>query len=207
MRALATFGFGEHSAMLRIALPTFAKYAAAHGYDLFVPGGPPSVGADRPPAWWKIPLLSALFERGYDEVLWLDADVVVRRFDKDIAEDCDEKPLHMVVHETTDGYVPNCGVWFVRSGLLPYVKDIWESVGSRRAGAWWEQAAVISLLGGDPDAEKVFVPPGPLWGELPYEWNPHIWDARGIPSDCRFFHATMLQDRAAAMRRAIGDPT
>lgn len=205
-RVLTSFGFGDHNVMLRITLPTFARYAATHGYDLFVPAAPPD-GCDRPASWAKIPLLSALFERGYDEVLWIDADVVIRRFDRDIAEDCDEKPLHMVVHDTRDGMVPNCGVWHVKNSFAPYLEEVWNRDGSRRGGGWWEQAAVISLLGGDPDAEKVAVPPGPLWGELPYEWNPHAWDDRGIPADCRFFHATMLQDRAAAMRRALGDPT
>lgn len=205
-RALTTFGFGAHAAMLRIAVPTFSAYAARHGYDLFVPARPPE-DFDRPASWAKVVAIESLFDVGYDEVLWLDCDVVVRRHDKDIAEDCDERPMHMVVHETSDGSVPNCGVWFVRNSAAALLSQAWSRTGSRREGGWWEQAAVISLLGGDPDAEKVSVPDGPLWGRLPYEWNPHVWDARGVPNNARFFHATMLEDRATAMRRAIGDPT
>lgn len=205
-RVLTSFGFGDHARFLEISLPTLWRYANAHGYDLFVPASPPE-GCDRPASWAKIPLLSTLFARGYEEVLWIDADVVVRRFGRDIADDCTEKPFHMVVHETTDGSVPNCGVWFVRSSAAAILDQVWQRTGSRRDAGWWEQAAVISVLGGDPDAEKVSVPDGPLWGSLPYEWNPHVWDARGIPAASRFFHATMLHDRATAMRRAIGDPT
>lgn len=205
-RVLTTFGFGEHSLLLGISLPTFSRYAAAHGYDLFAPSSPPA-GFDRPPSWAKVPLISSLLAVGYDEVLWLDADVVVRRFDRDIAADCGPEPMHMAVHETNDGSVPNCGVWFVRTGAEEFLSQVWNRTGSRREGGWWEQAAVIACLGGDPDAEKVSVPSGPAWGQLPYEWNPHVLDARGIPDGSRFFHATMMHDRAAAMREAAGDPT
>jgi len=208
-RVLTTFGFGEHSRFLGISLPTFARYAAQHGYDLFVPQAGFFSGRDegRSASWLKIPLLHSLFGYGYDEVLWIDADVVIRRFDRDIFDNCTLAPLHMVVHETKDGSVPNCGVWFVRSSFGPYLPAVWRLNGFRRENGWWEQAAVLSILGADPDAESVRVPPGPLWASIPYEWNPHALDPRGIPQDCRFFHATMVHDRAAAMRRAIGHET
>lgn len=205
-RVLTTFGFGEHARFLGVSLPTFARYAAEHGYDLFVPQASffEGRGEGRAASWLKIPLLRSLFSAGYEEVLWLDADAVVRRFDRDIFADCTNAPLHMVVHETEDGSVPNCGVWCVRSTFWPYLQSVWKQNGSRRDAGWWEQAAVISVLGGDPDAAKVSVPSGWLWGRLPYEWNPHALDPRGVPQDCRFFHATMVHDRALAMRRMIG---
>lgn len=192
--------------MLRIAVPTFSDYASRHGYDLFVPAKPPD-GFDRPASWAKVLLIRSLIDRGYEEVLWLDADVVIRRHDRDIADDCGPEPLHMVVHETEDGSVPNCGVWFVRSAAAEFLSQVWGRTGFRREGGWWEQCSVIACLGGDPDAEKVSVPPGPMWGQLPYEWNPHVLDSRGIKGNARFFHATMIKERAATMRRAIGDPT
>lgn len=208
-RVLTTFGFGEHAAMLRIALPTFGEYAARHGYDLFVPaegsGLFDAACRVRPYSWWKVEVIRSLFSVGYDAVLWLDCDVVVRRHDRDIAADCTDKPMHMVVHQTADGAVPNCGVWFVRSGAAGFLSQVWNSTSSRRESGWWEQAGVIDCLGGDSNAEKVAVPPGPMWGELPYEWNPHPWDARGVSRDCRFFHATAIQDRALSMRRLLGE--
>ncbi|NDD03889.1 MAG: hypothetical protein EB078_03200 [Proteobacteria bacterium] len=201
-RALTSFGLGPHRPLLEIALPTFARYAAEHAYDLFVPQVVPG---NRPPSWLKIPLLQWLFRAGYDEVLWLDADVVIRRFDRDIAEDCGEAPMHMVVHHTADGSPPNLGVWYVRRTAARMLADAWDRTGGWRGAVWWEQAAMISTLGGDVEAQKVVVPPSSSWGELPYEWNPHCHDARGVPADCRFFHATMMADRAVAMRRAAGD--
>lgn len=195
--------------MLRISLPTFSDYAIRHGYDLFVPQEGSEIFDEacrvRPFSWWKVEMLRSLFRIGYDLVLWLDCDVVVRRHDRDIAEDCGPGPLHMVVHETADGGVPNCGVWVVRRGADEFLSRVWRTTSSRRESGWWEQSGVIDCLGGDSSAEKVAVPPGPMWGQLPYEWNPHPRDARGVPRDCRFFHATAIQDRALSMRRMLGD--
>lgn len=208
-RALTTFGFGEHARLLEISLPTFAKYAARHGYDLFVPQEHffRDETKARPYSWWKVPLLQAILDGTWEAALWIDADVVIKRFDRDIAEDCGDAPMHMVVHKTSDGSVPNCGVWYVRSSARQFLSQVWKRTGSRREDGWWEQSAAIDLLGGDSNAEKVAVPAGPLWGQLPYEWNPHVLDPRGIEANARFFHATMINDRAVAMRRAIGDPT
>lgn len=205
---MTTFGFGGHAEMLKVALPTFAEYAKRHGYDLFVPEegffGPEH---QRPASWKKIPLLKSLFGMGYDVALWLDADVVIRKFDKDIADDCGERPMHMVVHNTHDGAVPNCGVWYVRSSFAQYLDDVWGRCGFIKTDCWWEQAAVISLLGGDPDAASVSVPGGPLWAELPYEWNPHARDARSFPAETRFFHATAIEDRVRVMKGVVDGAT
>ena len=199
-KVITTFAFGPQRALLDVCLPTFARYAETHGYDLYVPAERSVSAADaRPYSWLKIPLLLSLFERGYDTVLWLDADVVVRRYEKDILEDAQAAPIGMVVHRTGDGAVPNAGVWIVRSTAVDFLRPLWLRDSFRRSSGWWEQAAVIEALGGDPDADRVFVPEGPLWSELPYEWNPHVADERGIPNDCRFFHATMFPDRRAAM--------
>lgn len=209
-RAMATFGFGEHGEMLRVSLGTHAAYASRHRYDFFVPQKDffAGFGDRRPPAWMKIPLLSGLLgQAGYDEVLWIDADIAVLNHERDIAEDCGDAPMHVVVHETADGGVPNTGVWHVRQAFADTLMDIWNAPTFRRSECWWEQAAVIHVLGGDPDAEKVSVPAGPLWGELPYEWNPHRHDRRGIVPEARFFHATQFEDRVGEMKRRIAGAT
>lgn len=209
-RVLTSFGFGPHAELLQIAAPGFARYAAAHDYDLFIPrsGFFGDKDRERPPSWWKLPLIHHLITQGYDAVLWIDADVVIRRFDKDIAEDCGDQPMHMVVHHTNDGAVPNCGVWYLRRDFLPVSARLWNRDGFRRSAGWWEQAAVIDFLGGDPDATPVSVPDGPLWGQLPYEWNPHVRDSRSLPAESRFFHATCFDDhRAAAMREVAAHAT
>ena len=202
-KAIATYGLGPMAPLLDVALPTFAAYAQMHGYDLFVPSGRQFAGMNRPLAWGKVSLIASLLRSGYDAVLWLDADVVVVRYDRDILADLPEdKPIGMVVHHTGDGAVPNTGVWLVRAAACDLVESLWPLDGFRRSDCWWEQAALIAALGGDPDATPVATPPGPAWGELPYEWNPHVRDSRGV-SACRFFHATCYPDRRAAMLEAV----
>lgn len=201
-KVLTTFGFGDSATLLDIALPTFCRYAASYGYDLYVPSEGNFAGTTRPHSWSKIPLIISLLKSGYDAVLWLDADVTVLRHGRDIIDDAGTAPMAMVVHETQDGRVPNCGVWVVKAAAIDVLREVWVRDGFVRSGCWWEQAGVISVLGGDPDAEQVSVPPGPLWHELPYEWNPHISDARGV-AGCRFFHATQFPDRRQAMMESL----
>jgi len=202
-KVLTTFGLGPMADLLDVSLPTFARYAYANGYDLIVPAAKHYQNMSRPYSWAKVPLISALMQSGYDAVLWIDADVVVRKHDRDILDDLPaEAPMGMVVHHTPDGGVPNCGVWLVRAEALELIDSLWPLDGFSRSSCWWEQAALIAALGGDPDATPVDVPAGSLWAELPYEWNPHLRDARGV-SDCRFFHATCFPDRKAAMIGAL----
>ncbi len=199
-KVITTFAFGPMADLLDVSLPTISRYAQAHGYDLFVPSPKKFAGIQRHPSWFKVPLLLSLLKGGNDTVLWIDADVVVRKYDKDIAEGV-EAPMGMVVQNTSDGAVPSCGVWLVQKAAVEFLESLWPLDSFARSGCWWEQAAVIAALGGDPDATPVTVPNG-WWAQLPYEFNPHIADSRGI-YDCRFFHATCFPDRLKAMKEAI----
>lgn len=211
-RVITTFSLGEEFDRLSaLTVPTFASYAALHGYDLFVPCYDyfqkfRSILDDRCASWLKVLLLQELLQV-YDEALWLDSDVAVVRFDKDIADDLTAAPMHMAVHKTADGSVPNCGVWHLRKPAAEILGQLWQHNSFRRSEGWWEQAALIHVLGGDPDAAQTATPAGPLWAELPYEWNPHIGDQRRIPETCRFFHATQFPDRFSAilMMRSIAN--
>jgi hypothetical protein len=202
-KALTTFGLGPMAELVDAVLPTFARYAREHGYDLFVPSGEQFRSMSRPVSWGKIPLILSLLKGGYDAVLWLDADVGVVEYDKDILDDLPaDAPMGLVVHHTADGAVPNCGVWLARPEAVELLESLWPLDGFRRSSGWWEQAALIAALGGDPDATPVSVPAGRAWAELPYEWNPHARDPRGF-AGCRFFHATTLPDRRASLMEAI----
>lgn len=192
--------------MLEVSAPTHAKYAARHGYDYFLANADTveSQREGRHPSWAKIRLLAQF---GHEFKLFLDADVAVVDYSKDILEDFPAgKKFGMVVHHTSDGAVPNCGVLACKGDISDEMKSIWVRDQLSRSSCWWEQAGMIDLLGGNPDATPVDVPEGPLWGELPYEWNPHVFDRRGLIPDLRFFHATQCQDRAGAMRAVRGTP-
>ena len=217
-KVLTTFGTGKTKELLKISLPLMAEYALRHGYELYVPSDEmvEVLSDGRPHSWAKLCVVSDLLGwwsdvtnacKRPDIVLWLDADVVPVRMDKDILDDFGGTHVGMVTQRTIDGHVPSCGVAIFHAKSHDYfLQQVWRAAGDdgmglRKSDGWWEQAALIKALGGDPDAQPI-VPPPPsdYWSELPYEWNPHKFDERGIPDDCRFFHATQFEDRAAAMK-------
>jgi len=205
-KVLTTFAVGElHEAMLNVTLPSMARYARDNDYCLYIPDFgeiyQDYCGRFASPSWAKIGTILRLFLR-FEFVLWLDADVLPQQFDRDIADDC-TAPLSMVVHRTSDGEVPNCGVLAVRR--CAEAKNLLDETlrhGARwqRSEHWWEQAEIIAQLGGNPDAERVAVPPGDLWRELPYTWNPHPCDDRGVDGT-RFFHCTQYEDRVGTLKK------
>lgn len=215
-KILTTFGTGPSREALKISLPLMAAYAARHDYRLVVPSDADveQCCRGRPPSWGKIGWLAKLCDE--DEwcetlVLWLDADVVIVRHDKDIAASLaiiSHPFLSMVVQNTPDGAVPSCGVMLVNNGRASgeeywQINDVagTDGMGLARSRGWWEQAAVIKWLGGDPDQTPIVTPPpSSRWGELDYEWNPHPCDPRGIPDDLRFFHATATNNRLGDMK-------
>jgi hypothetical protein len=137
-------------------VPLIETYAAEVGADFRCD----SLQGDRPASWNKIPaLLLALQE--YDEVLWIDADVVVIRSDNLFDNVPAEAWQALVEHRTgsrsirrpngflklsRESRIPNCGVWLVRKAMLPVLEKVW---GLERyvEHPWWEQAALISEMG------------------------------------------------------------
>ncbi len=60
--------------------PNWERYARRHGFDLHCIGAPlddSPRARDRSPAWQKLLILGRPFARGYDRVVWIDADVVI----------------------------------------------------------------------------------------------------------------------------------
>lgn len=206
-KVLTSFGFGSQAELLRITVPSFAKYAQVHGYDLFVPHENyfSENTKTRHYSWWKIELLTRLFDT-YDQILWLDADVVVCDFSKDILSDL-EKDSHvgMVVHRVGIGLVPNCGVWVLDKKCMAWLPELWQYNNLPRSDGWWEQDAMLHKIGIDSGSNNITMPETfPLpWTQLDYLWNPHVHDIRGIPERLRFFHATMFKDRALMMRHIV----
>lgn len=196
-RALVTFGIGPHEELLEIALPSFRAYAECHEYELVVaePTG------DRPPSWLKVPTLQAALA-AYDEVLWLDADVVIADVSEDIADQvsADRWQGLALVHTAFDGSHLNHGVWFMRRPLLPVLAQIWEATRYLHH-PWWEQAASLELLGIDPNVRPV------TWrGSTPLRDHTELltpeWNTMpdGDLNAARFMHAAGRADRRELMR-------
>jgi hypothetical protein len=198
-RVLVTFALGAYSELQQVALPGLEEYAGLHGYDLHTE---PPTDQPRPASWMKIPLLLELLDR-YEEALWLDADVVVADPSRDIADDVPGEAWQALVrHHTPDGEVPNCGVWYLRRPMRPVLEQLWQMpVGGERA--WWEQGALLELLGYRGRPSRLDRPTGLFerthW--LGLEWNSHEQNDRH--PDPRFAHATCgpLGWRLQVMRR------
>ena len=206
-KVITSFGVGEHQRLLALSIPTFYLYAQNHGYDLFLPDLTFFNEEIKlsPPSWWKIDLIKYLFTK-YDQVLWIDADVIICRFETDIANDVDEShDFGAVVHETPDGSVPNCGVWILNKSCLSWLDKLKNFKNFTRSECWWEQAALIHLLGMNPDEKNISLPKSfPIsWTQLSYAWNPHINDHRKIPQDTKFFHSTCFTNRYSTMKHIL----
>lgn len=161
-KALATIGSGAMERVLDEAMPTFAEFAERHSYDV-VAFRSDEHAKGRPPSWGKVRLLRGLLER-YDVVLWLDADTIVLDSSVDPADLLGPDDYQALVLLEQQGRVfPTCGVWLLRS--TPKAKAFLDAVWAMEEHTdhhWWEQAAVVQLLG-------YLIPPDN--GSAPTEWS------------------------------------
>jgi hypothetical protein len=146
-KALCTIGAGPHAALLEVSGPTFAAYARRHGYELIT-----STESDpqRPPAWAKVPLLREAVG-SYELVLWIDADAVIVDGERDIADELEpDRELALVRHRRGDQLIPNTGIMLMRGS--DFVRELLDTLwGATRFihHPWWENAALLAVLGYD----------------------------------------------------------
>lgn len=195
-RALVTLGTGSHAELLEIAIPSFEAFADLHGYEIVTP----ELQSDRPASWWKVPALKAALGV-YEAALWVDADVVITDPSQDVP--CPSGAWQaLVLHHTGDGAVPSCAVWYVTRAMLPVLDEVW-GMTHRIDHGWWEQAALMDLMGFQHHFRPAYLSsPTRLFERthwIDHGFNTHLWDAPG-PEHPRFMHATMHPDRVAVMR-------
>jgi hypothetical protein len=199
-RALVTFAVGaDYQELLELARPGFREYAELHGYDLHTT---PPATSSRAPSWRKVPRLLHLLDT-YDEVLWVDCDVVIVDPSWDLADDVPDQDWQaLVAHHTPDGEIPNCGVWYLRPPMQPVLEQMWR-MDQYTSHIWWEQAALLELLGYHGHPVRLEHPTElyarTCWLDL--EWNSH--EERDRQPQPRFAHATCgpVQWRLGVMRQ------
>ncbi|MBD2860886.1 glycosyltransferase family protein [Paenibacillus oceani] len=175
----------KHIALLRVMAPTVAFYALQHKMDSLVLPLESRLAPSRPPAWDKIVLIyNAL--RMYETVMWIDADAIICDPGKDIREALDpDRTIHLVAHKRSRGrLIPNTGVWVCRraDSTLELLEKVWEHAAYIHH-RWWEQAALMDLIGYDPQT-YTFQGPTPYSGLvqfLDHEWNSRNKDSAPHP--------------------------
>jgi hypothetical protein len=221
-RVLCSLGAGPYADLLAVSSITFEAYAARHGYDLRLETE--VVAPERPPAWSKIALVRELLD-GYDEVLWIDADAIFLDISKDIAELVRPgKDLYLVEHlyEQDDSWrSANTGVFLVRSTRWArrFLDRVWAAE-QYVDHAWWENAAVLDLLGYELPAD--LTPPRKLEPTkfdarvelIGLEWNstagkslvprPRIRH-HGRAADIAELRDRLLEDLATFRRNLVSD--
>jgi hypothetical protein len=155
-RALCSGATGSFTALLEVSAPALERYARRHRWDLVV--SREDLAAGRPAPWGKLPLVRSLLV-DYDVVAWLDADAIIVDPDSDLADELEpDKDLYLVEHWGGDPYEQraNSGVFMVRAGewASRLLDDVWrrEDLSHHQ---WWENAALMELLGYDIEASPV----------------------------------------------------
>lgn len=200
-KLLLTFGVGSHVPCLELALPGFARFACRHGYDLLVSQ---CEAEGRPLSWGKIPALrKALAD--YDLVLWLDADCVIMDSQDDIAASVPAEAWQALVawERCGSAAIPSCGVWLLRPPMLPILEAVWQNT-ARIDHFWWEQAALIELMGYEIIDRRIRMKKSTELAErtcfLPMVWNS---SPQHHVSGARILHATKTNDRVGQMRQWV----
>jgi galactosyl transferase GMA12/MNN10 family len=201
-KALATIGTGPMERVLELSSRTFETYADRHGYELIIGDGE---SEGRPPSWGKVLLLRSLLDR-FDEVLWIDSDAVILDATADLRDDVPSGCFQALCRppkyrEPRSQPLLNCGVWFIRGEKGKALLDIVWQQDQWTHDSWWEQRAVIELLGFDVEGEEIATSPwrdGTAW--LPDNWNVLEWIDGLIPCRIRHYSARSNEYRIERMK-------
>jgi len=145
-RAICSLATGDYRSLLSRSALSFERYAERWEWDLVL--STEDLADGRPPPWGKIPLLRSLLDE-HDWVLWLDADVVIVDLHADITDEIqDGKDLYLVEHPWLGQYKANSGVVLLRScdWSRAFLDQVW-ALDQYTEHPWWENAAVLDLLG------------------------------------------------------------
>jgi galactosyl transferase GMA12/MNN10 family len=186
------------------ALRTFVPYSQRHGYELRIGTGE-SLG--RPAAWAKVPFIQRLLGE-YQEVLWLDADVVILDLAEDLADHVEPDAYQALVENRVgDRTWVNTGVWFLRADERTdrFLQAVWDST-DYIDHPWWENTPVLEMLGyniGGLGSRRVT-----SWSEgtqiLPEEWNVQV-DTHGMQRARIRHYSAQTNDRREQWMRADAD--
>ena len=162
-------------------LPSIRRYADRFGLE-FLNMLPET--KSRPAAWSKITRIREVLQSGFEYCFYVDADAMFVRFDEDIRKHLKvEKDLYLCSHSpsNSENYAPiqehfNSGVmvWRNSEWSCNFLNEVWQKTDFIHH-CWWEQAAILDLLGYHSAVERGPNNLNPNHLEhvqqLPVDWN------------------------------------
>jgi hypothetical protein len=217
-RAICSLATGPYVELLAIAAPSYEAYARRWGWDVIL--SVEELSAGRPAPWAKVALVRELLD-AYDWVLWIDADACFVRLDADIAAEQEPgKDLYLVEHawgEPPQQSTANTGVFMLRSGS--WARDLLDAMWAREAlidHRWWENAALLELLGYNLDPAGMRKPTSRMERVklIDLAWNSVRADPAPVPIvnhhggglPVRELRERLLDDSAELRRRLMTGP-
>jgi galactosyl transferase GMA12/MNN10 family len=193
-------------------MPTLEAYAQRHRWELVVCAEDNAQG--RPAAWGKVPAVADLLGR-YELVMWVDADAVIVDDSIDLASELRwRKELYLVEHwhAPTGEVTANTGVFMLRAGTWAdrFLAAVWAQE-DLIAHRWWENAAVMRLLGYRIDPQPAGRERRTRWLKrvrfLDVAWNsmPH-WHSSPAPRITHYASLGFEERRTRMMADAAGRP-
>jgi hypothetical protein len=155
-KALVTAAGAHMAGVLACSEPTFRHYAQTFGYDLFIhrdvqDGEKYDSHESHMSRWAKLDYIKSALKT-HDLVVWMDADVMIIKFDRDIAGDMPVDAFQALALEVfPHRFNPQTGVWILRKdqmtdAFLAQVEAN-SSLSEIREHAWADQAGVSVALG------------------------------------------------------------
>ena len=210
-KVICSFGEGDHKHFLKLSSATFKDYASRFNYELELHYQRSQ--NQRPAAWGKIELIKNLLAL-YDLVLWIDADAIfVNTSGGDIADEIESnKPIYLVQHRIAREKIPNTGVLMLLKSSISFklLDDIWNST-QFIEHPWWENAALIYLLGYKIDWPGYEIKPTFSEENSPYlpyikfldkKWNSIFADPADRP-EIKHFAGCTNQERSLLLQNCL----
>jgi len=147
--ALITVSDEVFNDIAELTLPSMLRYADL--WDLEFISLPPEANG-RPTSWYKIKRILEVLRSGFDYCLYLDTDAMFVRFDEDIREHLtDNKDLYLCrqypnKYHSTSYFNSGVMVWRKCAWSIDFLDEIWRQTEFINHH-WWEQAAMLKLLG------------------------------------------------------------
>ncbi len=215
-RCIVTYAEGAHEELLDVALPTYRVFAKVHGYDLIEYR---DTAYQLPPAWKKIPLLQLALQK-YDVAVWFDCDMIVVDPSQDLPPICTDESrvkYHALVrHFDGNSEVPNSGVWQVTEECNELLDKMMDLEVFRNHG-WWEQAALMTMMGYSVPPEGTHFPDTKCHNKYQTRWyktcnfmrlkynsHPNYRADKPVIVHCSY---PQMQQRLEVMRALVKDPT